>query len=75
MISNYNAYKHTAPNGKVYIGITGVAPKRRWANGNGYRNQTLFYRAIKKYGWENINSEILFEGLNKEEAEKKKKLS
>lgn len=71
MISNYSAYKHTAPNGKVYIGITGVAPKRRWANGNGYRNQTLFYRAIKKYGWENINSEILFEGLNKEEAEKK----
>lgn len=70
MISNYSVYKHTAPNGKVYIGVTGVAPKCRWANGEGYRNQ-IFYRAVKKYGWENINSEILFEGLNKEEAEKK----
>ncbi len=70
MISNYSAYKHTTPNGKIYIGITGVNPKRRWANGEGYRNQ-IFYRAVKKYGWENINSEILFEGLNKEEAEKK----
>ena len=66
----YTVYKHTAPNGKVYIGITSVEPKRRWQSGWGYRTQ-LFYRAIQKYGWENIEHEVLYSGLSKEEAEQK----
>lgn len=30
----YTVYKHTTPSGKVYIGITGQKPERRWQNGN-----------------------------------------
>lgn len=66
----YFVYKHTTPNGKVYIGITSVEPKRRWQSGWGYRTQ-LFYRAIQKYGWENIEHEVLYSGLSKAEAEQK----
>lgn len=64
----WTVYKHTAPNGKVYIGITSQKVKNRWNNGNGYRSNKYFTRAIKKYGWENFNHEILFEGLTKKQA-------
>lgn len=62
---NYIVYKHTFPNGKIYIGITGQEPERRWCNGNAYGKKTLVYKAIKKYKWENIKHEILFDNLNK----------
>jgi group I intron endonuclease len=45
--------------------------KRRWANGLGYNHNNLMKRAIKKYGWENIEHNVLFENLSKEEAEQK----
>ena len=65
-------YKHTCPNGKVYIGKTCQKPEHRWlSNGNGYKRCVEFYRAIQRYGWENIKHEILFERLTKEEAEQK----
>jgi group I intron endonuclease len=63
----WTVYKHTSPSGKIYIGITSQKPEKRWQNGNKYKGQT-FYRAIKKYGWENINHEILFTGLTEKEA-------
>lgn len=66
----YSLYKHTTPNGKIYIGITSQKPEDRWREGKGYYN-TLFYRAIKKYGWDNISHEILQTGLTKNEAEQK----
>lgn len=66
----YCVYKHTTPNGKVYIGQTCREPNIRWANGFGYKHQ-MFYNAIQKYGWNNIQHEILFEGLTKDEADKK----
>lgn len=66
--NNYCVYKHTSPSNKVYIGITSQKPERRWENGFGYKDQKYFYRAIQKYGWENIEHEILFENLTKEEA-------
>lgn len=56
------------PIGKKYIGITSVEPKRRWLSGTGYKNNDYFYKAIKKYGWENIKHKILFTGLSKEDA-------
>ena len=71
MKNNYCVYKHTVPNGKVYIGITGIKPERRWQNGYGYKRQKYFYHAIEKYGWDNFRHEILFNGLTKEEAEQK----
>lgn len=56
-------------NGKVYVGITSKSPKRRWKNGNGYCDQSLFWNAIKKYGWESFDHEILYENLTQMEAE------
>lgn len=67
--NNYSLYKHTCPNGKVYIGITRQEPLKRWKAGQGYTNNEYFYRAITKYGWDNIHHEILFCGLSKAEAE------
>lgn len=64
-------YKHTFPNGKIYIGITGQNPNRRWMNGHGYKEQPYVYNAILKFGWENIKHEVLFSHLSKEEAEGK----
>lgn len=68
---SYSVYKHTCPNGKVYIGITCKQAFRRWENGYGYRHNEYFFRAIEKYGWENIRHEIIFDGLTKEQAEQK----
>lgn len=68
---SYTVYKHTAPNGKVYIGITSIAVNRRWSNGKNYLGCVCFNRAIQKYGWDNIQHEILFTDLTKEEAEQK----
>ena len=70
-IKNYCVYKHIAPNGKCYIGMTGQTPERRWQNGNGYKSQLLFYRAIEKYGWDNFEHVILEENLTQEDACKK----
>lgn len=66
----YIVYKHTCPSGKVYIGITQQVPEKRWINGYGYKKQ-IFYRAIQKYGWENIKHEILYNNLTEKEAKEK----
>lgn len=68
MDNNYCVYKHTCPNGKVYIGITGRKPETRWQSGHGYRSNRHFWNAIQKYGWENISHDILLSGLSKEAA-------
>lgn len=67
-MQNFTVYKHTSPNGKVYIGITEQNPAKRWQNGQGYKGNFHFYRAIQKYGWNNFNHEILYTGLTKEQA-------
>ena len=67
-MNNYIVYKHTSPSGKVYIGITCQHPAKRWRGGEGYKRNTLFYRAIKKYGWDSFSHEILFSDLSKDAA-------
>lgn len=57
----YSVYKHTSPSGKVYIGVTKQSPHLRWQNGLGYRTQEYFYRAIRKYGWDNFEHEIVYQ--------------
>lgn len=64
----YVVYKHTSPSGKVYIGITSQKPEYRWSNGMKYSDQPLFFAAIVKYGWINMEHEVLFEHLTYEEA-------
>lgn len=68
---NFTVYKHTAPNNKIYIGITCRDVNRRWQNGKNYKSSAHFNSAIKKYGWDNIAHEILFTGLSKDDAERK----
>lgn len=55
-------------NGKKYIGITKDSPKKRWAAGHGYAKSRHFDFAIKKYGWDNFNHEIIKDGMTKEQA-------
>ena len=67
----YTVYMHVCPNDKKYIGITKLKPNDRWINGRGYKDNNYFFKAIKKYSWENIKHEILFVNLTKKEAEQK----
>ena len=65
----YFVYKHTVPNGKVYIGITcSKSVELRWFGGMGYSQNHAFYEDIKKYGWDNILHEILYHDLSPKEA-------
>lgn len=69
MEKNYCVYKHTAPNGKVYIGITSQMPEARWGkDGSGYKHNKHFWNAICKYGWNAFVHEILLEGLTADQA-------
>ena len=70
-MGNYKVYKHTTPSNKVYIGITKLDVSKRWKNGNGYKCNSYFTRAILKYGWDNIMHEVLYDDLTKEQAEEK----
>ena len=68
-MKSWTVYKHISPSQKVYIGITSDI-KRRWA-ANGYYyclSDTVFSRALKKYGWENFAHVVIKEGLTKKEA-------
>lgn len=63
-------YMHTnKTNGKKYIGITGRDAELRWG-ANGCRYKCHFASAIKKYGWDGFEHEILYSGLSKAEAQK-----
>lgn len=67
--NSYCVYIHTSPSGKKYVGITGKEPEERWGlNGSNYILDRCFWRAIQKYGWENIKHEIVATGLSKDAA-------
>lgn len=69
----YKVYKHTFPNGKIYIGIA-LDIYKRWNDGEGYKENLKMYSDIQKYGWDNITHEILIEDIEtKEEAELKER--
>ena len=45
----YTVYQHkNLRNGKSYIGMTSLKPKRRWNNGWGYKNQPKIWSDIKE---------------------------
>ena len=62
----YTVYRHITPSGKSYIGITSksVEKRKRW----GYRKNPYMTAAVKKYGWTNIETEILAEDVTLDEA-------
>jgi len=71
-MDKFIVYKHTnKKNNKSYIGITSQEAKKRWQNGNKYKNNKYFWNAIKKYGWDNFDHEIIFEDVSKNDALKK----
>lgn len=65
----YIIYCHTFPNGKKYIGLTKTTLKKRWKNGNGYKTCHLMQRAVSKYGWDNVQHDILGTAETKDVAE------
>ena len=68
-LAKYTLYRHTFPNGKVYIGITGQDPAARWGkDGSRYKENSLMWNAIQKYGWDNIKHEILYTDLSEDLA-------
>lgn len=67
MERNYKLYVHIVPNGKRYYGITNQSANGRWRNGEGYKTQ-VFYRAISKYGWDNIEHIVIYDDLTEDEA-------
>lgn len=67
--SSYCVYKHTSPNGMVYIGLTKQKVNDRWKRGKGYAGNSHFTNAINKYGWDAFSHEIVADNLSKEEAE------
>ena len=67
-MKEYTVYLHISPSGKRYYGITKLNINQRWRNGNGYKNQKCFWRAIEKYGWDNFEHIIIARGLSEDEA-------
>jgi len=65
-MKTWTVYRHINKiNGKSYIGITHQKLLKRFKAGSGYpeRDQPLFAKAIKKYGWDNFITEILESGI------------
>ena len=79
---NYCVYVHTSPSGKMYVGQTKTKPEYRWGKDgsnylqikNGRYTQPAFAYAILKYGWDNIEHEIIANNLTKREADNFEKL-
>ena len=66
----YTLYMHICSiNNKKYIGITMQEVNKRWGNGRCYGKSLFFNNAIKKYGWDNFEHEVVLRNLTKEEAE------
>lgn len=51
-----------------------MSPSQRWANGKGYAKSPYVHNAIKKYGWENVEKEVVARNLTQAEAENFEKL-
>lgn len=61
----YTVYCHLFPNGKRYVGQTcQVIAHRFGKDGCRYQGQPQLYNAIKKYGWKNVQHEVLAENLS-----------
>ena len=64
----FSVYKHTDPDGLVYIGFCRNDPKQRWDYGNGYISNKRFHEAIHRIGPKNFKHETIASGLTFQEA-------
>ncbi|MBO7305947.1 MAG: hypothetical protein J6U47_04380 [Bacteroidales bacterium] len=63
-------YKHISPSGKIYIGQTNSSiEKRAGKDGVLYKPNIYFYKAIQKYGWDNIEHIVVCDNISKKEAD------
>lgn len=65
-IGQYCVYELTFPNGRKYYGHA-INTKIRWKDGEGYNHQEVG-KAIKEFGWENVEKKIIAENLTKDNA-------
>lgn len=65
-IAQFSVYEFTFPNGKKYYGSS-INPESRWKHGEGYNTQPVG-KAIKEFGWENVEKRIIAENLTKQNA-------
>ena len=70
-IEKYYVYLHRNKiNNKKYYGITSEERSEiRWRKG--YSHNAHFHAAILKYGWDNFEHLILYEGLSKKRSRRK----
>ena len=63
-------YVHTNKvNEKKYVGITSRSdPEIRWKRGHGYKENSHFYSAIDKYGWDGFTHTVIAEHLDERTA-------
>lgn len=62
----YSVYKHTSPEGKIYIGCTGDKPEDRW--NKGYRHNIELFNDISTMGWDNFEHDILASNMSETDA-------
>lgn len=74
-MNHYTVYVHiNKSNLKAYPGYTSAPnPKYRWNNGKGYKDNSHFWGAIQKYGWDGFLHIIIRTGLTFHEAEELEK--
>lgn len=72
-MKKYIIYLHRNKiNNKCYVGQTCQKPEQRWGrNGQNYREQPYFYRAIEKYGWDNFEHIILETDINEDRVDER----
>ena len=66
VIGQYSVYELTFPNGKKYYGMS-INPEARWNGGDGYKTQ-IVGKAIREFGWSNVEKRIIAQNLSKENA-------
>ncbi len=73
---SFIAYVHVNKiNGKKYVGITSQPFRKRCRlDGSGYKQNPIFYNAIKKYGWDNFQHIIIFKNLDFKNAQRYEKI-
>ena len=72
-MQKYKVYLLTFPSGKHYCGFTSQKLEKRWNYGKGYQKCPLVYKAILKYGWDNVEKKLIFSSDDRDEALQKEK--